>query len=292
VTPRRYRVDHVTRYVHRELVSTSHHVAYLRPRELPWQHVLAHRIEFSPTVADEAHRRDYFGNAVDHFSVLSPYRELRVSALSTVDVVSREVVDPAESPAWEDARPAANAVDGPLEFSVASPYVQDAPVLLEYATVSFPPRRPVLDGALDLMHRIHREFRFDAGATTVTTPVERIMELRQGVCQDFAHVGIACLRSLGLAARYVSGYLLTNPPPGQPRLQGADASHAWLAVHCPHVGWVDLDPTNDLMPGDRHVTLAWGRDYGDVSPLRGVVLGGGPHVLHVGVNVEPVDVTH
>ena len=139
------------------------------------------------------------------------------------------------------------------------------------------------------MHRIHREFTFDPGATTITTPVTRVLAERRGVCQDFAHLQIGCLRSLGLPARYVSGYLLTDPPPGQPRLVGADASHAWLSVCCPRLGWVDLDPTNDVLPSQRHVTLAWGRDYGDVSPLRGVVLGGRAHTLHVGVSVTPAE---
>ena len=138
------------------------------------------------------------------------------------------------------------------------------------------------------MHRIHDEFRFDPSATTITTPVTRVLEERHGVCQDFAHLQISCLRSLGLPARYVSGYLLTDPPPGQPRLIGADASHAWLSVHCPRHGWVDLDPTNALLPDARHITLGWGRDYGDVSPLRGVMLGGAEHTLTVGVSVVPV----
>ena len=139
------------------------------------------------------------------------------------------------------------------------------------------------------MHRIYTEFRFDPDATTIRTPVRRVLTERRGVCQDFAHVQIACLRALGLSARYVSGYLLTTPPPGRPRLQGADASHAWLAVHCPHHGWVDLDPTNDLLPDQQHITLGWGRDYGDVSPLHGVILGGARHKLAVGVSVVPLD---
>jgi transglutaminase-like putative cysteine protease len=139
------------------------------------------------------------------------------------------------------------------------------------------------------MHRIHTEFRYDPKATTITTPLERVLEERRGVCQDFAHLQIACLRSLGLPARYVSGYLLTTPPPGQPRLEGADASHAWLSVHCPKHGWVDLDPTNDLLPDRRHVTLGWGRDFADVSPLHGIILGGSRHTLSVGVSVIPLD---
>ena len=165
------------------------------------------------------------------------------------------------------------------EFSYPSPYAATAPELAEFARASFAPDRPVVAAAVELMHRIHEEFTFDPGSTTIATPVTRVLTDRRGVCQDFAHLQIGCLRSLGLAARYVSGYLLTEPPPGQPRLVGADASHAWLSIWCPRLGWVDLDPTNDVLPSHRHVTLAWGRDYGDVSPLRGVVLGGRTHTL-------------
>ena len=177
------------------------------------------------------------------------------------------------------------------QFAYASPYVVIAPELERFARVSFPPGRPCSAGAIDLMHRIHAEFRFDPSATTVTTPVTRVLAERHGVCQDFAHLQISCLRALGLRARYVSGYLLTDPPAGQPRLIGADASHAWLSVRCPHHGWIDLDPTNDVIVDRRHVTIAWGRDYGDVSPLRGVLLGGAEHTLTVGVSVVPMDLT-
>ena len=175
------------------------------------------------------------------------------------------------------------------QFAYASPYVVIAPELERFARASFPPGRSVLAGAIDLMHRIHAEFRFDPSATTVTTPVTRVLAERHGVCQDFAHLQISCLRALGLSARYVSGYLLTDPPAGQPRLIGADASHAWVSVRCPHHGWVDLDPTNDVIVDRRHVTIAWGRDYGDVSPLRGVLLGGAEHTLTVGVSVVPIE---
>jgi transglutaminase-like putative cysteine protease len=174
-----------------------------------------------------------------------------------------------------------------VEFSYESPLIEVGSKLAEFAAASLAPGRPVVDAALDLMHRIHRGFAFDADATTVATSVSQVLANGHGVCQDFAHLQIACLRSVGLAARYVSGYLLTDPPPGQERLIGADASHAWLSVWCPRHGWVDLDPTNDLVPDLRHLTVAWGRDYGDVSPLKGVVLGGGDQTLHVGVSVIP-----
>jgi transglutaminase-like putative cysteine protease len=202
-------------------------------------------------------------------------------------------MNPYASPPWEAVRDAlayhaGDPFDPATELVCPSPYVAVDLELAQFAGAAFTPGRSLLAAAVDLMWRIHDEFVFDATATTITTPVTRVLTQRRGVCQDFAHFQIACLRSLGLSARYVSGYLLTDPPPGQPRLVGADASHAWLSVYCPVEGWVDLDPTNNLVPELRHVTLAWGRDYSDVSPLRGVVLGGAEQSLHVGVSVTPV----
>jgi transglutaminase-like putative cysteine protease len=288
-----YRVGHETRYVHSSGVSTSQHVAYLTPRMLPRQYVQWHELVIEPAPANHVQRTDYFGNAVDQFTILTPYDELRVVGRSVVKVIATEppVALDAGAP-WEGVRdellyhrgaPYADA----SEFSYPSPYVVTNQELAAFARDSFVPQRPVIAAAVHLMHRIHEEFTFDPGATTIATPVTRVLADRRGVCQDFAHLQIGCLRSLGLAARYVSGYLLTEPPPGQPRLVGADASHAWLSVWCPGLGWLDLDPTNDVLPSQRHLTLAWGRDYGDVSPLRGIVLGGRDHTLHVGVSVTP-----
>jgi transglutaminase-like putative cysteine protease len=287
----RYRIEHETRYVYSSSVSTSQHVACLRPRELPWQHVRSHALTIDPAPARHAHREDYFGNTVDHFELLRPHRELSVLSRATVDVHSRAATPPdvTLSPPWDSPDITAPTTIDDEQFAYASPYVVIAPELERFARISFPPGRSVLGGAIDLMHRIHAEFRFDPSATTVTTPVTRVLAERHGVCQDFAHLQISCLRALGLRARYVSGYLLTDPPAGQPRLIGADASHAWVSVRCPHHGWVDLDPTNDVIVDRRHVTIAWGRDYGDVSPLRGVLLGGAEHTLTVGVSVVPMD---
>jgi transglutaminase-like putative cysteine protease len=315
----RYRIEHDTRYVYSSSVSTSQHVACLRPRELAWQHVRSHALTIDPAPARVAHREDYFGNALDHFELLRPHRELRVLSRAVVDVHPRAATPPdvSLSPPWDSpigarATPVVSGTNGTIgtidtngatanadagaamtiddeQFAYASPYVVIAPELERFARVSFPPGRSVLGGAIDLMHRIHAEFRFDPSATTVTTPVTRVLAERHGVCQDFAHLQISCLRALGLRARYVSGYLLTDPPAGQPRLIGADASHAWVSVRCPHHGWVDLDPTNDVIVDRRHVTIAWGRDYGDVSPLRGVLLGGADHTLTVGVSMAPLD---
>jgi transglutaminase-like putative cysteine protease len=288
-------VEHETRYAYASPVSTSQHGAYLRPRALEHQRVHGDELEIDPEPVESSRRVDYFGNTVDQFTLLTPHEELLVRARSVVQVTpSDREITPASSPPWEKVRDALRYArgTGPQEdspFAYASPYVTIDPVLADFARPSFTPDRPLLAAALDLMHRIHAEFRYVTAATTITTPVTRVLTERQGVCQDFAHLQISCLRSLGLAARYVSGYLLTDPPPGRPRLLGADASHAWLSVHCPAHGWVDLDPTNDVVPELRHITLAWGRDYGDVSPLRGVILGGGEHTLHVGVSVRPLD---
>jgi transglutaminase-like putative cysteine protease len=288
-----YRIEHETRYAHRGGVSTSQHVAYLTPRTLPRQCVRWHDLTIEPAPASCVQRVDYFGNAVDQFTILTPYDELCVVGRSLVEVLAAEPpVDPEASAEWETVRDELSYERGAAyadasEFSFPSPYAVTAPELAEFARASFAPKRPVVAAAIHLMHRIHEGFTFDPGSTTIATPVTRVLADRRGVCQDFAHLQIGCLRSLGLAARYVSGYLLTEPPPGQPRLVGADASHAWLSIWCPRLGWVDLDPTNDVLPSHRHVTLAWGRDYGDVSPLRGVVLGGRTHTLHVGVSVMP-----
>jgi transglutaminase-like putative cysteine protease len=288
----RYSVEHVTRYAHQAEVSTSMHVAYLRPRTLPYQQVLDHALAVTPDSVNHHARTDYFGNTSEHFAVVTPYTGLSVTGRCRVEMTTRPMPDTDASVAWESVReafafrPGVEDI-GVAEFCYPSPYVTMPPELAAYAADSFPPGCSVVDGAIDLMRRIHREFVFDPTATSVATPVTRVLSRRRGVCQDFAHLQIGCLRSLGLPARYVSGYLVTDPPPGQPRLVGADASHAWLSVYCPRLGWVDLDPTNDVVPDDRHITLAWGRDYGDVSPLRGVVLGGGDQVLHVGVSVIP-----
>jgi len=288
-----YQVEHETRYVHSGRASASQHVACLQPRPSPRLTLHRHELVVDPAPGFVTIRTDYFGNVVHHFEILTPYQELRAVSRSLVEVTPcAEAIDPADSPAWETVRDAVDqeaVFDPDIEFRYASPYIALDEALASFAAHSFPAGRPLLAGAIDLMHRIHDEFRFDASATTITTPVTRVLADRHGVCQDFAHLQIGCLRSLGLPARYVSGYLLTDPPPGQPRLIGADASHAWLAIRCPRFGWVDLDPTNDTLPDLRHVPIAWGRDYGDVSPLRGIVLGGGRQVLQVGVSVIPVE---
>jgi transglutaminase-like putative cysteine protease len=290
-----YQVEHETRYVQTRRVSTSQHIACLQPRVSPRLALHRHDLDVEPTPHSVVERVDYFGNVLHQFEILTPYLEMRAVSRSLVEVWSRAApIDPDASPPWEDVRDACTLDSGgpfdpDVEFRYPSPYVALDPALAEFGRESFPAGRPFVRAAIDLMHRIHDEFLFDPGATTITTPITRVLADRHGVCQDFAHLQIGCLRSLGLPARYVSGYLLTDPPPGQPRLVGADASHAWLSVGCPRLGWVDLDPTNDALPELGHVTVAWGRDYGDVSPLHGIVLGGQHQTLHVGVSVTPVD---
>lgn len=290
-----YDIEHETRYAYATTVATSQHVAWLEPRGVAYQRNVAYDLAIDPQPLRVLRRLDYFGNVVHYFEVLQPHVELRVTSRSVVHVSPRETqVQPGASPEWEHVRERLRHRHGQTatdisQFVFESPQVASSTDISTYARRSFPDGRPMLEGAIDLTHRIYSEFTFDPAATTPATPVAKVLADRRGVCQDFAHFQIACLRSLGLAARYVSGYLLTDPPPGQPRLIGADASHAWVSVHCPAHGWVDLDPTNDVIAGVRHVTLAWGRDYGDVTPLRGVLLGGSEHQLFVGVSVVPID---
>jgi transglutaminase-like putative cysteine protease len=280
-----YEVVHTTKYKYRETVSVSHHLARVKPREFPGQECLAHELLIDPAPAVVRSHRDYFGNTVTFFIVERAHSELTVRATSTVKVVSRQRPAPASTPPWEAARDYDALPLDALECLFDSASIAASDAVAGYAHPSFAPRRPLLEAVADLMRRIHADFTFDPKATTVTTPLRDVLSLRRGVCQDFARLAIACLRSFGVAARYVSGYLETLPPPGAPRLAGVDASHAWLAVYCPGLGWVDADPTNNMFPLTTHVTLAWGRDYADVSPVRGVILGGGQHSLQVSVDV-------
>jgi transglutaminase-like putative cysteine protease len=287
----KYRVRHQTTYHYAEPASLSQNELLLLPRGTGTQNVLESRLAIVPQPQYLHRRTDYFGNTVHIFMVQHPHRELAVTATSLVETANPTPPEPGHTPPWETVaqRLAAHtepALLAPYQFVFASPLIGLSPGVRTYAQPSFPPGRPLLAGALDLMARIFTEFTYDKGATTVDTAVDQVLNSRQGVCQDFAHLAIGALRSLGLAARYVSGYLETTPPPGKPKLTGADASHAWVSLFVPDYGWVDLDPTNNLLPGEAHITLAWGRDYSDVTPVKGVVMGGGVHTLSVKVDVK------
>jgi transglutaminase-like putative cysteine protease len=289
----KYRITHKTAYRYSEPASLSQNELYLHPRETARQRVHNFQLQVNPS-PEYLHRRvDYFGNTVSVFMVQQPHDELVMTAESIVETASPTVSHDLASPQWESVarRMAVHDRADELEavqFVFESPLITLSDDVNAYARASFPPGKPVLAGAMDLMRRVFTEFAYDKSATTVDTPVDRVLADKKGVCQDFSHLTIGCLRSLGLAARYVSGYLETQPPPGKPKLVGADASHAWLSLFVPDLGWVDLDPTNNLIPGERHITLAWGRDYGDVSPVKGVVMGGGTHNLSVMVDVAAV----
>ena len=291
-------VMHDTTYRYASDVALAHHIAYLRPSETAHQQLESFRIGVVPTPFVERTSVDVFGNSRLYFSLDVPHAKLAVRAVSRVRIEPRYAgFDADATMPWRDVAVclsyrAGAHFEAESEFAFASPFVPRHRELGQYASPSFPEGRSVAAGAIDLMRRIHRDFRYDSDSTEISTPVLEAFHTKRGVCQDFAHVMIGCLRALGLAARYVSGYLLTKPPPGRPRLIGADASHAWVSVWCPVKGhpssWLDLDPTNDVVPSTSHVTLAIGRDFGDVSPLRGIIRGGGEHELSVGVTVRPV----
>ena len=289
-----YHVRHTTTYTYTETVSISHNELRLRPRDVAQQTCLGHQLVIEPTPAGCRQDTDFFGNAVTFLTVQEPHRRFIVTADSTVQLMPAVVSESVATPAWETV-PALLRSDHSragleaYQYVFDSPYVTVWPLIRRFAAVSFPKRRPLLDAVLDLTQRIYTDFTYDSKATTVSTPLRDVFHARHGVCQDFAHLEIACLRALGLAARYVSGYLVTQPPPGKPRMIGVDASHAWLSVYCPGFGWVDVDPTNNVLPSDRHITVAYGRDFGDVSPIKGVFLGGGAHRMEVAVDVLPVE---
>lgn len=289
-----YRVSHITTFDYEDAVSVSHHILRLTPRNLSHQlcHETAISITPAPPVAATTHT-DYFGNPVTSFALQEPHDCLSVKATSELEVFPFATPDFTKSAPWETVRDSlttghsATSLEA-YQFVFDSPRISTKRDLADYGRESFAPGRPVLEGVRDLTSRINRDFRFDTKATEVSTPVETFFEKRRGVCQDFAHLQIACLRSLGLPSRYVSGYLRTVPPPGKPRLVGADASHAWCSAWSPESGWIDFDPTNDCVPSDGHITVAWGRDYTDISPIHGVLLGGAEHTLKVSVDVLPL----
>jgi transglutaminase-like putative cysteine protease len=288
-----YRVSHLTSYRYEQAVSICHNEARLTPRGTSHQRLLRSQLLVEPAVATHDRGVDYFGNGVHWFALQEAHTHLDVTAVSEVDITPFQAPASALSGAWEQARDRLREDRSPAalsayEFVFESPHVRFDADLAAYAQVSFTRGRPLLEAVLDLTKRIHKEFQYQPGSTTVATPLREVLRARRGVCQDFAHLEIGMLRALGLSARYVSGYVYNQPRAGEKKLTGADASHAWVGVYCPDFGYVDFDPTNGVIPSDEHVTLAWGRDFSDASPLKGVILGGGEHTVSVEVDVTRV----
>jgi transglutaminase-like putative cysteine protease len=285
-----YAVTHNTNYDYENPVLHGHHLAHLKPRMTPNQHVAKHELKVTPEPASANVLLDYFGNQAHHFEILAPHDRLEVVSKTELEVVERLPHGEVPGVAWDIV---AEQLQNDLsllqvrEFCFDSPLVRAHASLRDYAAATFAPGRDLKQAIIDFTGRIFDEFSYETASTDVSTPLATVMREKRGVCQDFAHVAVGCLRSLGLAARYVSGYLETRPPVGKQRLVGADASHAWAAAYLPGYGWLDFDPTNNVLPSDRHLTVAWGRDFSDVSPLKGVVLAGGAHRVTVCVDVEP-----
>ena len=293
-TSARYRVIHETRYIYTSSVSSARQIAHLTPRNTEWQTVHEHRLAISPLPTEQSEGEDFFGNRVTRFTHDSGFEEQLIHAESLVEVRPHTPASDAPSPDWRSVRETcANGTPALrfelAQFCAASAMAPVLPEAQEYAKSALREGGPWLASLLDLTNSIHTGFVFDPAATTLTTPVLEVFEKKRGVCQDFAHLMISCLRSAGLPARYVSGYILTHPPAGQPRLAGADASHAWVSAYCPEFGWVDFDPTNGKLADTEFITLGWGRDFSDVTPLRGVVLGSGAQEMEVRVTVMPLD---
>ncbi len=288
-----YQITHRTLYEYTAPVTVSHHVARLEPRATAAQERESFCLKIFPQPALRKTREDYFGNRLCFFAIQEAHQRLEITTTSQVKVHAQTPSAPEASPAWEEVArlfrdPVSPEVIEPYQFVFDSPQVRGSEDLAAYALESFTKNTPLLVGARELTRGLFANFKYDRKATTVATPLEEVWEKRRGVCQDFAHLGIACLRSLGLPARYVSGYLRTQPPEGKERLAGADASHAWFSVFCPGAGWVEFDPTHNVQPGAEHITVAYGRDFGDVSPVAGILTGGGDHRVKVSVDVAEI----
>lgn len=283
-----YHITHRTIYDYGDVVPECFNIVRLNPRSIFDQVCVEHRLDVIPEPQEMDQRLDFFGNAVEQFAIHVPHESLEVVATNQIKVTARDVPELERTPAWEDV--ASLDLKSDLlaaHFRRNSHHICPDNSIREYALVSFTRGRPIAAAARDLTRRIFEDFEFDPEATTVSTPVEEVFRKRAGVCQDFAHFQIACFRSLNLPARYVSGYLRTIPPPGKPRLVGADASHAWVSLYCAEFGWLDFDPTNNRIPETDHVTIGWGRDYADICPIQGVFTGGGQTVMKIAVDVVP-----
>lgn len=291
---RTYRIQHTTTYTYDSDVTGSYGQFHLTPRDLEWQRCLDHEIVIDPAPADLFVHEDLYGNARSWFHVTEPHQELVITAISHVEVGRREPDPDRLALPWEQARPSEQHGDPEAwlaaDFTYPSPYVEVPPGIEDYIRASFTPGRPIGAAAVELMQRVHSDFTYKFGSTSVSTPVSTLLQNKMGVCQDFSHFMVSGLRSLGLAGRYVSGYLATRPPPGKPRLVGADASHAWVGCWVPGAGWLYLDPTNDKVIDESHATVAYGRDYGDVPPVKGVIFTESKSsTMKVSVDMAPAD---
>jgi transglutaminase-like putative cysteine protease len=291
----KYRVTHITKYHYGAHVTLCHNVAHLLPRTTLQQTCQLSELKVTPLPVSVNEWTDLFGNRQASFSIQKPHTELVVTAISEVDVsAAGSLLDNAFPVTWEEAARYLETTDDPdcidaRMYVFESDFIEFSDEVKNYSSKSFTPGRPLLDAVEDLMHRIYQDFDYVPGFSSIATPLSEVLKHRKGVCQDFAHLAIACLRMQGLAARYVSGYLETIPPEGKERLVGADASHAWFSVLAPHQGWIDFDPTNAKIPAEQHITAAWGRDYADVAPLKGIIFGGGnKNKLKVSVDVERI----
>lgn len=291
----KYAVRHTTKYEYPSDVVIGYNFVHLKPRDLKDQSCSSFRLVVSPEPETVNQRLDYFGNPCSLFNIDQPHRRLTVTAISEVEVRRGETPTASATPAWEQVVEEVCVAESPdeleaIQFSCDSPDIVSFDGLKQYALQSFANGRPILEAAVELMGRIFDDFQYDPSATSVNSEIREAFEKRRGVCQDFAHFQIGCLRELGIPARYVSGYIRTLPPEGQEKLVGSDASHAWLSVWCgQETGWIDLDPTNNQIVGNDHITVAVGRDYGDVCPVKGVIVGSASQNLAVSVSVEPID---
>jgi transglutaminase-like putative cysteine protease len=290
-----YQVTHITRYTYHQPVSLCHNIAKLLLRNNDNQLCKKTTIIIAPEPDIIQEYKDYFGNKVIYFAIQKEHKQLTVTIRSQVEKLIQHIptLNFYQNISWEDVK-AVIAEPGDENFQARqyiseTAFTQITDDILQYALQSFTPGRSFFEASKDIMQRIHKEFEFDPGFTTVATPLSKVMSEKKGVCQDFAHLAIACMRAVGLPARYVSGYLETLPPDGKEKLVGIDASHAWFSVYIPNTGWIDFDPTNNIIPGMQHITIGWGRDYGDVTPLKGVILSSGTHQLSVSVDVKRIN---
>ena len=289
----KYRVTHITKYAYGEIVPLGHNLVHLRPRETDRQTCHSTEIAITPIPAARRDHVDFFGNHVTWFCIQEPHEKLNVICKSEVEVEAVLLKAGYVGQPWDTVPAMLRSKLDPAtldasQYTFDSHYIQRHSELADFTKLDMQPGRPLLECVRDMTNRIHKDFIFDKNATSLKTPILDVLRNRRGVCQDFAQMQIGCLRSIGLAARYVSGYLVTRPPPGKPRLIGADASHAWVSVFFPDFGWIDFDPTNGVMPSAEHITLGWARDYEDIGPVKGVIVGGHRHSVHVSVDVAPI----